>query len=169
MTYWQCEIHGSSLPQYQHPLQFPKPLLGSHTTRLIWAVNWTPSPTTARPIWWWVSSNHLGCSLDTLKQFQSLTDTLAQWVEHHMQSQKVTGSIPASVTFPNQPKVRFIIWSPLWGKFAFLGRLTKQKNELTVVDQEVNISKLGWNDGWVWTTQVVALTLWNGFRVWQTL
>ena len=31
-----------------------------------------------------------------------------QWVEHHMQSQEVAGSIPASVTFPNQPKVRFI-------------------------------------------------------------
>ena len=40
------------------------------------------------------------------------TDTLAQWVEHHMQSQKVASSIPASVTFPNQPKVRFIngVW-----------------------------------------------------------
>ena len=57
---------------------------------------------------WWVSLNHPGCSLDTLKQFQSLTDTLAQWVEHHMQNQKVTGSIPASVTFPNQPQVRFV-------------------------------------------------------------
>ena len=55
-----------------------------------------------------MSSNHPGCSLDTLKWFQSLTDTLAQWVEHHMQSQKVAGSIPASVTFPNQPQVRFI-------------------------------------------------------------
>ena len=29
-----------------------------------------------------------------------------------MQSQKVTGSIPASVTFPNQPKVRFITGLP---------------------------------------------------------
>ena len=63
-----------------------------------------------RWLWWhWrASSNHLGCNLDTLKWFQSLTDTLAQWVEHHMQSQKVAGSIPPSVTFPNQPKVRFI-------------------------------------------------------------
>ena len=66
-----------------------------------------------------------------------------------MLSQKVIGSIPASVTFPNQPKVRFIIWSPPQGKFAFLGRLTKQKTELTAVDQEVNISKLGWDDGQV--------------------
>ena len=48
-------------------------------------------------------------SLDTLKWVQSLTDTLAQWEEHHMQSQKVAGSIPASVTFPKSTKVRFII------------------------------------------------------------
>ena len=59
-------------------------------------------------VWWWASLNHPGCSLDILKWFQNLTDTLAQWVEYHMQSQKVAGSIPASVTFPNQPKVRFI-------------------------------------------------------------
>ena len=51
-----------------------------------------------------MSLNHPGCSLDTLKWFQSLTDTLAQWVEHHMQSQKVAGSIPASVTFPKSTK-----------------------------------------------------------------
>ena len=55
-----------------------------------------------------MSLNHTGCSLDTLKQFQSLTDTLAQWVEHHIHIQQVAGSIPASVTYPNQPKVRFI-------------------------------------------------------------
>ena len=37
--------------------------------------------------WWWVSSNHMGCSLDTLKWFQSLIDTLAQRVEYHIQSE----------------------------------------------------------------------------------
>ena len=61
--------------------------------------------------------------------------------------------------FQINQKVRFIIWSPPQGRFAFLGRLTKQKTELTAVDQEVNISKLGWDDGQVRTTQVVVLTL----------
>ena len=49
------------------------------------------------------------CSCGGMQELcDPVTDTLAQWVEHHMQSQKVAGSIPASVTFPNQPKVRFI-------------------------------------------------------------
>ena len=71
---------------------------------------------------------------------------------------------PDVVTFGIYSITMFIIWSPLQGKCAFSGMLTKQFLNFVLVAQDVNISKLGWDDRQVRTKKVVAWTLWLSLK-----